>query len=485
MSLKSRTVNSLFWSFTENFLSQAIQFIVGIILARLLSPSEFGLIGMLTIFIAISQSFIDSGFSSALIRKKHCSTADYSTVFYYNGIISVILYVILFISSGNIASFFNEPSLEDLIQVLGLSLILNSLGIIQRTIMTRDLDFKTQTRASVIASLGSGLVAIIMAFKGFGVWSLVALTLLRFGLNSILLWVWSTWRPSFIFSYKSFHELFGFGYKLLLSGLIDTIYKNIYLLIIGKFFSARELGYYTRADQFKNFPSSNITAIIQRVSYPALSMLQDEPDNLKAAYKKLIKSTMFITFILMIGLAAVSEPLIISLIGVKWQESVVYLQMLCFVGMMYPLHALNLNILNVKGRSDLFLKLEIIKKVLAVPVIVVGVMFGIKIMIAGMMVNSLISYYLNSYWSGQFINYPLKEQVIDILPSFLIALIMGFPVFLSGILFKDNYLHALIVQILSGIFIVFSICELSRFKIYLEIKYVIINRLEQIKNGKQ
>ena len=300
--LKQKTVSGLIWSFTDSLFGQGIQFVVGIVLARILSPHDFGLIGMLTIFIAISQSFIDSGFSQALIRKQDCSPTDYSTVFYFNMVIGIIFYLLLFVSSGAISSFFNEPQLKLLVRVLGLNLMLISFSIIQRTILTKELNFRLQTRISVVGSVGSGIIAITMAYKGFGVWSLVALTLSKFGLTSLFLWIWSVWKPLWIFSRTSFKELFSFGSKLLVSGLIDTIYRNIYYFVIGKFFSTVELGYYARADQFQAIPSQSITEIISRVSYPVLSSIRDDPILLKSGYKKLIKSTMLISFLLMLGL---------------------------------------------------------------------------------------------------------------------------------------------------------------------------------------
>ena len=234
MGLKEKTISGLFWSFTDSFTSQGIQFVAGIILARILTPREFGLIGMLTIFIAISQSFIDSGFSNALIRKKECTSEDYSTVFYYNIVVSLLFYILLFTFAGIISDFFKEPQLKDLIRVLGCGLLFNSLAIIQRTILTKDLNFKLQMRISVIASSASGVLSISMAYMGYGVWSLIVLTLGRFALTSFFLWVWSEWRPLLLFSKKSFYELFSYGSKILLSGLIDTIYRNIYYLIISK-----------------------------------------------------------------------------------------------------------------------------------------------------------------------------------------------------------------------------------------------------------
>ncbi|NHZ85060.1 MAG: oligosaccharide flippase family protein [Planctomycetia bacterium] len=477
MTLKQKTISGIIWSLVDSFANNGIQFIVGIILARIISPREFGLIGMLTIFIALSQSFIDSGFTNALIRKKDCTQTDYSTVFYFNFVVGTIFYFILFFFADSISVFFNEPQLELLLQVLGLGLILNALGIIQRTILTKNINFKLQTRVSVVASTLSGIIAISMAYNGFGVWSLVALTLSRFGLTSIFLWMWAKWKPSLIFSIESFKDLFSFGSKLLISGLIDTAYRNVYYLIIGKYFSAVELGYYTRADQFQALPSKQLTGIFGRVSYPILSTIQDDVKKLRAAYKQIIKSTMFITFVLMLGMSAIAKPMIVTLIGEQWLPSVIYLQMLCFVGMFYPLHALNLNMLQVQGRSDLFLRLEIIKKALSIPLIIIGILFGIKIMILGMLINTIIAYFINSFWSGKFIGYSSIEQVKDIFPSFLLAFTMALIVYIIGNVIDLPNIWILVTQITVGAVLTIILAEIFRLNSYLYIKEIIFNKL--------
>jgi teichuronic acid exporter len=477
MSLKQLTVTGLLWSSIDNLASQGINLIVGIILARILDPKEFGLIGMLTIFIAVSQCFIDSGFTNALIRKKDCTQTDYSTVFFFNLATGIVFLMVLFVFAPVISKFFKEPELKAIIQVLALGLVIDSLTIIQRTIITKRIDFKLMTRISIIASIGSGIFAILLAYKGFGVWSLVAMALSRQILYSFFLWLWNQWRPTLIFSMSSFRELFYFGSKLLGSSLIDTIYRNVYFLIIGKYFSALELGYYTRAYQFQSLPSQNVNNIVSRVTYPILAQIQDSPEELKTAYKKMIKSTMLLTFVLMLGLAAVAEPMVISLVGEKWRPSIIYLQMLCFSGMLYPLHALNLNILNIKGRSDLFLKLEVIKKTMAIPTIVIGIFFGIKIMIAGMILNSFIAYYLNSYWSGRLINYSIKEQINDIMPSFFLACTVGLTVFIIGLFLNTPYLIKFVLQLSIGIVLVFGICELTKMSDYLYIKHIVLEKV--------
>lgn len=473
MSLRKKTISGFTWSFIDSFANQGLNFIIGIILARLLLPEEFGLIGMLTIFIAISQSFIDSGFGSALVRKQNCTEKDYSTVFYYNLAAGIVLYAVLFFSSQAISSFFAKPQLKLMVQVLGITLIINSFSLIQKTILIKNINFKLQAKISVIASIISGFISIVMAFRGWGVWSLVMRMLIQSVCMSVLLWLWNTWRPRIIFSFVSFKELFGFGYKLLLSGLIDTTYQNINYLVIGKVFSAGELGYYTRAQSFSMLPAQSLTDVIQRVSYPVLSTLQDNQERLKTAYKKLIKSTMFISFVLMIGLAAIARPLVITLIGEKWSPSIIYLQLFCFTAMLYPLHALNLNMLNVKGRSDLFLRLEIIKKTLAVPVIFLGIFLGVKIMLIGMIVSSVISYFLNSFWSGKMVEYPVKEQISDIAPSFLIALIIGLSVYCVGFLLPFRPVFVLMIEMASGLLFLWIITKITKIDSFVEIKEII------------
>ena len=476
-SLKDKTISGLTWSFIDNFSSLGIQFIVGIVLARLLSPKEFGLIGLITIFIAISATFIDSGFSNSLIRKKDCTQKDYSTIFYFNLLASVILYLLLYFLAIPISDFFSEPKLVDIIRIIGISLILSSFGIIQRAILTKRVDFKLQTKVSVITSLISGGIAIYMAYTGYGVWSLVWKTISAAFITSLLLWLWNRWYPHIIFNYKIFKEHFKFGYKLLLSGIINTLYLNIYYIIIGKYFSTIELGYYTRAEQFSNLPSSNITGVVSRVSYPVLSQLQSEPEKLKEGYDRIIKTTMFISFILMFGLAAAAKPFVLTLIGEKWINSVLYLQLLCFSGMLYPLHALNLNILNVKGRSDLFLRLEVFKKLLAIPVILVAIFMGIKSMLIGFIILSFVTYFVNAYWSGKLIDYSFKEQVIDLVPSFLLSVFIGLVVFGLGFILDIRPVFLLILQISIGGLLTIILSQIMKIEGYIEIRNVIKSKL--------
>lgn len=477
-SLKHKAIKGTAWSAIDNIASSGITFLVGLVLARLLTPEEYGLMAMIAIFIAISNSIIDSGFSNALIRKIHAERIDYNTIFYFNLTVSSLIYALLFILSPAISRFFKEPILIGVTRVIGCVLIINALAIIPRTLFVKAVDFKTQTKVSFISSISSGVVGIGMALGGLGVWSLVGQQLSRQILNSLLLWIYSKWHPVWEFSMRSFKELFGFGSKLLLSGLLDTIYKNIYYIVIGRFYTSVLLGQYTRAEQFNAIFSSNLTSVVQRVSYPVLSSIQDEPERLREAYRRVIKITMLISFSCMLGLAAVAKPLIVILIGEKWLPAVYFLQIICFSGMLYPLHAINLNILQVKGRSDLFLKLEVIKKIIAIVPIMVGVFCGIEYMLWGGVLTSFIAYFLNSRYSASLIYYPTKEQIKDILPTFLVSLVVASVMWILSF-WNISYYILLPIQILVGVLLAIFIYEKLHIEEFVEMKRLVLSALKR------
>jgi len=481
-SLKKTTVKGVGWSFADNISSSGITFLVGLILARILTPKEYGLIGIITIFIAVFNSIVDSGFSNALIRKKEADNTDYNTVFIFNLLLSVVLFSILYVCAPLIADFFNQPELIPLTRVMGVIVIINAFAIIQRTLLVKKIDFRTQTKVSLIASISSGIVGIGMALSGLGVWSLVGQQITRQLLNTVFLWLFSRWRPVWQFSKTSFQSLFSFGWKLLVSGLIDTIWRELYLFIIGKFYTAESLGQYTRAQQFNSIFSSNLTAVVQRVSYPVLSSIQDENDRLREAYRKIIKTTMLASFTCMLGLAAIAKPMVLVLIGAKWLPSVAFLQIICFSGMLYPLQAINLNMLQVKGRSDLFLKLEIIKKTIMIGPVALGIFIGIKWMLWGSVGTSFISYYLNSYYSGAGMNYSTLEQVKDILPSFGVASLTALIVFGLSFLSWSPFV-VLPLQLVVGLVIFVVLCENFKLKEYYEVKTIVMNVVKVRKHG--
>ena len=479
-SIKKQTVRGIGWSFADSILGQGISFIVGLVLARLLSPDEYGLIGIITIFISVFNGIVDSGFSNALIRKNNATDKDYNTMFLVNMGISVILFVVMFLCAPFIARFFGRTELTDLCRVMGIIIIINALSIVQNTSLSKRLDFKTKTKASFISSIISGIVGIVMAYSGYGVWALVGQQISRQLLNTICLWIFNRWFPNFTFSIESFQDMWRFGWKLLVGGLIDTTWKEIYQVVIGKCYSPATLGLYTRASQFSNICSSNLTMIVQRVSYPALSKMQDDVTRLKNGYKRVIKTTMLVTFTLMLGLAGCAKSLIFVLIGEQWLPCVHMLQIVCFSMMLYPLHALNLNMLQVQGRSDLFLRLEIIKKCIAVIPLLLGIFIDIYYMLIGSVITGIIALYLNAYYSGPFLNYSIREQAKDILPSLLMSLTMFIILFVMSFLSLSPFVM-LPLQILIGATFTIVVCEIRKSEEYIEIKAIALTALNRIK----
>lgn len=480
-SLRNKTLSGSFWSFADNIAGSGITFLVGLVLARLLTPEEYGVIGIIMIFTTVFNSIVDSGFSNALIRKNDVTDTDYNTVFFFNLIISVVMFLLLYLSAGAISAYFKIPILIPVTKVMASIVIINAFAIVQRTILVKNIDFKTQTKISLIASTVSGIVGIGMALSGYGVWSLVGQQISRQLMNSVFLWVFTSWHPTRSLSMRSFRELFGFGWKLLVSGLIDTIWKQTYQVVIGKCYSAETLGQYTRAEQFNTIFSSNLTAVVHRVSYPALSKIQDETERLKQAYRKIIKMTMLVSFTCMLGLAAIAKPMVLVLIGDKWLPCVEYLQIICFSGMLYPLHALNLNMLQVKGRSDVYLILEIVKKTIAVVPLLLGIFISIRWMLIGSVFTGFIAYYLNGHFSGREIKYPCREQVYDIMPSFLMAMTMAVIVFSISFFNISPYI-ILPMQLIVGLAVMMTLCEMFKNEEYFEIKEIIKRFL---KSGKQ
>ncbi len=448
-NLKKKAVQGAAWSATDNVLKYVVNFVISIILARLLNPEDYGLIGLIAIFTAICTALIEGGFSSALIRKKDATEEDYNTAFIVNFVMSVLLYCVMFFCAPLIARFFHRQELVALTRVSTLNLVIGALAMTQRVRLTKRLDFKSQTKVTFFASICGGFTGIIMAYRGFGVWAIVGQYISLHIVQTVLLWIVNKWIPRFSFSVNSFKELFGFGWKLMVSTLIDTGWKEMYQVVIGKCYNPSALGYYTRAKSFADLFSTNLTGVVSRVSYPTLSEIQDDKSRLKTAYKQVIKTTMYVTFILMLGLAAIAKSMIIVLIGEKWLPSVPMLQILCFQMMLYPLNAINLNMLQVQGRSDLFLNLEIAKKIILIGPLLLGVFVGIYWMLAGSVVTSFIAYILNSYYSGSFLNYSLKEQVLDIVPSFAVALSVSAIVFIIGLLPAQPIL-LLILQLIIG-----------------------------------
>ena len=480
VSLKDKTVSALFYSFGSFIANSGIQFVIGIILARLLLPKDYGLLGMIMVFIAISQTFIDGGMTTALIREKEVSNEDYSTVFYYNLLLAIVMYALLFISANAISLFFREPLLVVIIRVAGLNLIIGSFGLIQRTILVRKLDFKTQTKIEVIASVSSGALAIYLAYHGYGVWALVIKLITMQIITSFLFVVYNKWIPLFTFNLNSFKKLFGFGWKMLVTGLLATTYQNIYNVIIGRMYSTTQLGYYTKAYQISEMAIFSIVTPVTKVSYPVLSKLREDNESFKAGFKKIIKNASFLTLPVMVGLAAVAEPLIQVLFGDNWVPMVPYFQILCLCGWLTPHVALNYNLMLVKGRSDLFLGMDIVN--LFIGLISIGIALAFNLGIYGLLwirvINGIIALFVTSYFSKEFVSYSTKEQIGDIIPAVTISILMGIVVYISGLMLPLHNAVKLPLQVTIGVITYIALSKLARIE-ELDMVYQLIKPILQ------
>ncbi len=481
-SLKTKTIKGTFWSGVDNIVQYSVSFVVSVILARLLTPDDYGLIGIVLIFTTICTVIINGGMSTALLRKKDVDDSDYSTAFIINIGLSIFLYLIIYICAPLIASFFGREELINLTRVASLIVIIGAVSLVQQVRLTRNIDFKTQTKITFIASILSGVLGIIMAFAGCGVWALVVQMLSSHLLRTLALCIYNKWLPSLAFNKTSFKSLFSFGWKLMAAGVLDSLWNQLYQVVIGKFYAPATLGQYTRARQFSNLFSENLTNVVQRVTFPVLSSIQDEHERLREAYRRIIKITMFITFSLMFFLGAVSEPLLYCLIGPQWDEAMHYLPYLCLIGALYPLQAINLNMLQLQGRSDLFLYLEIIKKTIAVGPLVIGALVGIYPMLYASIIVSIVCYFLNSHFPGKILGYNTIEQIKDIMPSFFVALVVAVPVYFLKYL-AISFWIVLPLQLFVGAGLFFLVCEFFKISEYKEAKSIIVDIIKHNGDG--
>lgn len=438
-----------------------MNFIFSVLIARILTPADFGTVTMIGIFLAISQTFIDSGFGIALVRKIDRTQTDYCTVFYFNIVVSCFFYTILWFCSPFIAEFYNTPILTSVTRAMGLNLIIGAVSGIQNARLSIDLNFKTAAKISFFSSIVSGTIGLTLAYNGYGIWTIVFQAVLTNVFRTIMLWILVRWRPSLIFSWKSFKELFSFGSKLLASALLDTGFNNIYPMIIGKFFSPQTVGFYGQAHAWASMPSSNITGILQQVSFPVLSRIQNDRTALESAYKRFLRMSAFIVFPLMMGLAALAHPLVLTILGEKWEFSATLLTIICCYMIWYPIHAINLNLLQVLGRSDYFLRLEIIKKIQAVLFIVATVPMGIIGMCVGSVISSFICLIYNTYYTRKLIGYGFASQMRDLLPILAQSVVMGLLVWFSGQFFKSDILK-IVIGIPVGITYYIGVARITR-----------------------
>lgn len=471
-NLKQQTKKGLYWSFFNQFANYGMQFCVGIVMARLLSPSDYGITALPAVFMAVAYIIQNGGLSGALIRKTDLSEKDLSTAFYYSISVGIVLYVVMFFSATWIADFYNTPVLVPLIRVTALGFLWGPLGTPQNVILNRKLDFKTPTKISIISRIVSAIVGISMAFIGYGLWALVISGLLSSFLSLLMNWYVVRWIPKTGWSKDSFKYLWDYGNKMMASGLLETLYQNIAPVFIGKFYSPAELGVYNRAQGYAMMPSQNVTGVIQSVTFPVLSKMQNDNEALAHNYRRMLKATAFIIFPIMMMLSALARPLVVTLVTAKWESCVILLQIICFQFMWYPVHAINLNLLQVKGRSDLFLRLEIIKKIVGISILTITLPHGLIVFCCGSVVSSLIALVINTYYTGKLINVGYFKQMRDLLPIVLLGLVMFAVIHLSNY-FISNMLLQIICGGILGAIVYIGGAILLKFSELDDVKYML------------
>lgn len=467
-SLKKKTFSGAVWSAVERFSSYGLQFVFSILMARLLSPSDYGTIALLNVFFAICQTFIDSGFNLAIIRKQDRTEEDFSTAFIFSMTVAIASYLLLWFSAPYIASFYKLPMLKQITRVISFNLVISTLSSMHNAKLSICLDFCSKAKISIFAVVGSCLLGLWMAYAGYGIWALVVQVMASSLIRTLLLFYYVRWIPQLRFSKSSFKSMFSFGSKMLVSGVIGNIYNNLYSIIIGKIFTPSLLGMYSKAESFATLPSLQISGVMLSVSYPALAKMQDDDERLMMAYKKIFKLSSFIIFPSMIGLASLSDPLIRLLLGDKWEGVIILLQILCFSYVWDAFNACNMNLLQLKGYSGRYLKLEIAKKILGIIMLVITVPMGLTEMCIGRVCLSLISIPLNTYYSGKFYNYGLLAQLKDLSPVLILSLIMGGVVWVSASLISSLLLKLILGFIVGVIFYIggaylFKLHELDDF----------------------
>lgn len=479
--LRQQTIHALKWSFIGTFAMQAVQFLIAVVLARLLLPAEFGLIAMLSLFMALAASMLDCGFGSALIQKVDVTRRDSSAVFYFNLCMAAVMFGVLWISAPAIGRFFDEPALAPLGRFLAFNLIINAFGLVQGTLLTKNLDFKTQSIVAVIATVGSGALGVGLAWRGFGVWSLAAQSVAANSLRVGLYWIMTPWRPVAAFSLDALKGMFPFGSRMAMSSVLNTIFENLYPVLIGKLYTKIDVGFYGRAMSTQRLPSGLLADILSKVAFPAFASIQNDRPRLKAAYRKTIVLACFLAFPLMLGLMAVARPLFLVVFTARWEASIPYFQALCLAGMLLPLQALNLNVLMAIGRSDIFFRLEVFKKIVLAVAIVATCRLGVMALVWGQVASSMICLVINTFYSGPLIDYPLREQLRDVAPSFLLAAAMAAAVGLLGANVRASMAATLAAQVATGLVLYAAGSAALGLGPYAEIKKIAAGRIGSLK----
>lgn len=446
LSLKNKTVKGLFWSVTERFSAQGIHFLFNIFIARLLSPSDFGVIAMINVFLTLSQTFIDCGFGVAIIRKRDRTEDDLSTVYIFNVVTSFLFYGIFWGMSPHIAEFYNLPSLLPITRIISLTLIISSFAGVHFSLLSINVNFKTRAKISIISSVLSGAVCLALAYNGYGYWALVAQSVLACLVKTVLAILSVRWWPRLRFSFVSFRYLFAFGGRLLVSGLIDTIYNNLYTLVIGKRFTSASLGEFTKAETYAKFPASNLTSALQAVVLPILTDAQNDKRLLVHYFSKFLSLSVFAIFPVMFGLAAIADPLVEVVLTSRWAGIVPYFRLLCLDLMLYPVHALNMSLLQVMGRSDLYLRNEVIKKIIGIAILAMTIRYGILCMCVAKVASSCIYLIPNIFFTSRVVDFGYAKQLYIIIPRILLSVFMAIIIYISISFIENPW-----IQVMSGI----------------------------------
>lgn len=475
-SLKDKAVSGVLWMSLQKFVNQLVTFVIGILLSRLITPEEFGVIGMLSIFFAVAATFQQCGFGTALVQKKDRTDADFSTTFIFNVSASVIVYAVLFFAAPYIADFYETPILTDVTRISALTFIIGGLSGIQYSKLNIDLNFRVLSIMSIISQIITGVIGFTLAFLGFGVWALVLQSLISGVITGVIIWGISDWKPKLIFSTKSFKQLFSYGANMLGSNLINTIYAELYTLVIGKCYNPFSVGMYNRANGFAQMPTQAIMSLSQDVNFPIMVKLQNDNERLLRAYEKLLELPIYILYPTLIGLIVLAEPIVQVLIGDTWLPCVPYIQILCVGYLFYPLNGFNISLLNVKGRPDLVLKMDFIKKPIGILLLISAIPFGIMWMMVGKAAYSVIVFSLNTYYTREILDYGLVKQIAVILPILCKALFMGGTVFMVSYFITSN-LTKLIIGIPVGIFVYLGISILFKDTALYEITNILKNKI--------
>ena len=479
--MKETVISSLIWKFLERLGTQGIQFVVSIILARLLLPSDYGVVTMIMVFTAISNAFIQAGFSTSLIQQKNSDELDYSSVFYTSFIIATLCYVILYIAAPVIADFYNMQQIKDILRVISLTLFFGALNSVQIAKLSKDMKFKNLFFSSLGAIILSGTTGIVMAYLGFGAWALVAQQLSNIIVSTIILSFTSGWRPKLVYSLERVKVLFSYGWKIMCSSLIDTLYQNLYNLVIGKFYNSATLGNYNKGEQFPKLIAVNIDGAIGSVMLPAYAREQERKDKVKKMVRRAIVTSSLILFPLMFGLAAIAEPVVKLLLTDKWIGCVPYMQILCIVYALYPINTANLQAIKALGKSDYFLKLEIIKKIIGIIVLIFTVSHGVFVMAIGQVFVTILSTIINSFPNRKLLNYGYFEQIKDIFPNLFIAILMFIVVYIIGYLDFNNVFLLMLLQILVGAVFYMFLMSIFKLESYIYLLNIIKNKFKEVR----